>query len=147
MVPHGLAGEKVRIAGEVMPANLRPNNVNPFGDLYKLLSIGLPRADDPAAWEIRSVEDITSAPLPRLMRHPRHARWRGTGEPPSNDLVDRRVRRGRRREMSTSDTDANIVRIWDSLAARAMIKVPRTPPKTELSWQRGSSILSAHHAL
>src|SRR5260370_38689927 len=33
--------DRVKIAAEVLPANLRPNNINPFGDLYQLLSIGL----------------------------------------------------------------------------------------------------------
>ncbi len=33
--------DKVHIAAEVMPPHLRPGGVNPFGDLYELLSIGL----------------------------------------------------------------------------------------------------------
>jgi hypothetical protein len=33
--------DKVKIAAEVMPAHLKPGGINPFGDLYELLSIGL----------------------------------------------------------------------------------------------------------
>lgn len=33
--------DKVKIAAEVIPAHLRPGGINPFGDLYGLLSIGL----------------------------------------------------------------------------------------------------------
>ena len=48
----------MRIAGEVMPANLRPNNVNPFGDLYKLLSIGLhDRTDDECCEIVGAMDD------------------------------------------------------------------------------------------
>src|SRR5205823_9437590 len=38
--------DKVKIAGEVIPTPLRPGGVNPFGDLYELLSIGLPDLSD-----------------------------------------------------------------------------------------------------
>lgn len=47
----------MRIAGEVVPANLRPNNVNPFGDLYKLLSIGLHDRTDDECCEIFDAMD------------------------------------------------------------------------------------------
>lgn len=40
-----------------MPANLRPNNVNPFGDLDKLLSIGLHDRTDDECCEIVGVMD------------------------------------------------------------------------------------------
>jgi hypothetical protein len=49
--------DKVRIAGEVMPANLRPKNVNPFADLYKLLSIGLHDRTDEECCEIVDAMD------------------------------------------------------------------------------------------
>lgn len=49
--------DKVRIAAEVLPANLRPNNINPFGDLYKLLSIGLHDRNDEECCEIVDAMD------------------------------------------------------------------------------------------
>jgi len=49
--------DKVRIAAEVLPGNLRPNNINPFGDLYKLLSIGLHNLSDEECCEIVDAMD------------------------------------------------------------------------------------------
>jgi hypothetical protein len=70
IVPHGLAGEKVRIAGEVVPANLRPNNTNPFGDLYKLLSIGLhDRTDDECCEIVDAMDDSLKFIYAQLKTH------------------------------------------------------------------------------
>lgn len=58
------------IAGEVMPANLRPNNVNPFGDLYKLLSIGLhDRTDDECCEIVGAMDDSLKFIYTQLTTH------------------------------------------------------------------------------
>ena len=60
----------MRIAGEVMPANLRPNNVNPFGDLYKLLSIGVhDRTDDECCEIVGAMDDSLKFIYAQLTTH------------------------------------------------------------------------------
>ena len=60
----------MRIAGEVMPANLRPNNVNPFGDLHKLLSIGLhDRTDDECCEIVGAMDDSLKFIYAQLTTH------------------------------------------------------------------------------
>jgi hypothetical protein len=49
--------EKVKIAGEVMPQHLRPGGINPFGNLYALLSIGLHDRTDEECCEIVDAMD------------------------------------------------------------------------------------------
>ena len=49
--------DKVRIAGEVIPAHLRPGGINPFGDLYELLSIGLHDLSDDECCDIVDAMD------------------------------------------------------------------------------------------
>jgi hypothetical protein len=44
--------EKVKKAAEVIPAPLRPGGINPFQDLYDLLSIGLHDLDDDECCDI-----------------------------------------------------------------------------------------------
>jgi hypothetical protein len=49
--------DKVKIAGEVIPTHLRPGGVNPFGDLYDLLSIGLHDLSDEECCDIVDAMD------------------------------------------------------------------------------------------
>jgi len=49
--------DKVKIAGEVMPVHLRPGGVNPFGDLYELLSAGLHNLTDEECCDIVDAMD------------------------------------------------------------------------------------------
>jgi hypothetical protein len=49
--------DKVRIAGEVIPPHLRPGGINPFGDLYELLSIGLHDLSDDECCDIVDAMD------------------------------------------------------------------------------------------
>ena len=49
--------DKVKIAGEVIPFHLRPGGVNPFGDLYELLSIGLHDLSDEECCDIVDAMD------------------------------------------------------------------------------------------
>lgn len=49
--------EKVKIAAEVMPAHLRPGGINPFGDLYELVSIGLHDLTDEECCDIVDAMD------------------------------------------------------------------------------------------
>ena len=49
--------DKVKIAGEVIPPHLRPGGVNPFGDLYGLLSIGLHDLSDEECCDIVDAMD------------------------------------------------------------------------------------------
>lgn len=48
---------KVKVAGEVFPAYLRPGGVNPFGDLHVLVSIGLHGLTDEQCCEIVDAMD------------------------------------------------------------------------------------------
>lgn len=48
---------KVKIAGEVIPSHLKPGGVNPFGDLYELLSIGLHDLSDDECCDIVDAMD------------------------------------------------------------------------------------------
>jgi len=49
--------DKVRIAGEVIPSHLRPGGINPFGNLYELLSIGLHDLSDDECCDIVDAMD------------------------------------------------------------------------------------------
>ncbi len=49
--------DKVKIAAEVMPAHLKPGGINPFGDLYELLSIGLHDRTDEECCDIVDAMD------------------------------------------------------------------------------------------
>lgn len=49
--------DKVKIAGEVIPSHLKPGGVNPFGDLYELLSIGLHDLSDDECCDIVDAMD------------------------------------------------------------------------------------------
>jgi hypothetical protein len=49
--------DKVKIAADVMPAHLRPGGVNPFGDLYQLVSIGLHDLTDEECCDIVDAMD------------------------------------------------------------------------------------------
>lgn len=49
--------DKVKIAAATMPAHLRPGGVNPFGDLYELLSIGLHDLNDDECCDIVDAMD------------------------------------------------------------------------------------------
>ena len=51
--------EKVKLAAEVIPPALRPGGVNPFGDLYGLLSVGLHELTDEECCDI--VDDMDRA--------------------------------------------------------------------------------------
>lgn len=49
--------DKVKIAAEVLPAHLKPGGINPFGDLYELLSIGLHDLTDEQCCDIVDAMD------------------------------------------------------------------------------------------
>jgi hypothetical protein len=49
--------DKVRLAAKVLPDHLRPGGVNPFGDLYDLLSIGLHGLTDEECCDIVDAMD------------------------------------------------------------------------------------------
>ncbi len=49
--------DKVRIAGEVIPTHLRPGGINPFADLYELLSVGLHDLNDDECCDIVDLMD------------------------------------------------------------------------------------------
>ncbi len=67
--------DKVKIAGEVLPTNLRPKNVNPFGDLYKLLSIGLhDRTDEECCEIVDAMDDSLKFIYTQLKTHMANAK-------------------------------------------------------------------------
>lgn len=67
--------DKVRIAGEVIPAHLRPGGINPFATLYELLSVGLhDLSDDECCDIVDAMDESLKFIYTRLKTHVQEAK-------------------------------------------------------------------------
>jgi hypothetical protein len=88
--------DKVKRAAEILPQSLRPGGVNPFGDLYSLLSIGLHGWSDEECCDIVDGMDTALKHIyKRLKTHAEEVKAFQAAAKSMNERVGRLKQRGR----------------------------------------------------
>jgi hypothetical protein len=67
--------QKVKLAADILPTHLRPGGINPFGDLYELLSIGLHGLSDEECCDaVDAMDEALKFIYTRLKTHAEEAK-------------------------------------------------------------------------